>query len=149
MATTYNSTRATSTQAAKFLSGIVEDDCSFAISAAFVINDVLNLFKIPAGAKILDMMIFLPQLDSNGTPLLTIDVGDTANGAQQYVAASTKGRAAAGSIISGANDVVATSMAVKYTADDTLAMKIHAAPATGVSTGTIRAWVKYQIDDKA
>src|SRR5216683_4235384 len=66
----------------------------------FVINDLTFLCQIPNFATLYDFAIDLPQLDSNGTPLLTLSVGDniatTAGGvgAAGYFSVSTIGRSA-------------------------------------------------------
>lgn len=144
---TYQSTRAIPTQSAKYLPGIVVDDCEFDLTAALALNDVIQLFKIPAGAKMLDFMIDIPKLDSNATPTVELDLGDTANAENYYVAASTKGQNAA--IMSSANDMKSGTVGTYYSADDVLALTVHTAPATGETTGKLRAWVMYTIDESA
>lgn len=149
MATAYTSNRATSTQAAKSRTGVVFDDCTFALSAALVINDTVKLFKIPKGAKVLDFKIAFPILDSNVSPACVVDVGDSAS-ATTYVSGSTKGsHFSAAYIMSMVVDGVPASFRTSYSsADDYLQIKIATAPATGETTGTINASIQYQMDDE-
>lgn len=150
MATAYLSTRAGAGSTAKVRTGIVEDYCEFTVpSAGFALNDTVKLFLLPANARVIGFTISMPLIDSNGAPAATLDVGDSA-GAQTYVAASTDGShwSVAHDLVApgSANGAVQNVLGTRYSADDYLIMKIHAAPATAATTGTIRAWVKYQMD---
>lgn len=141
---TYNSTRGGSSQSAKSRTGVVVDYCEFTVTAALALNDVINLFNLPAMARVLAFAIDVPDLDSNGAPAIKLNVGDTANGSAQYVSQSTVGQSAG--IISYPKDGVAGSVGTRYTADDKLAITVQTGPATGATTGTFHAWVMYEMD---
>lgn len=147
MATTYKATRAAAGQSAKTRTGIVHDYSEFTISAAFVINDVVQLFKIPTNARVLAFTLDLPILDTNVSPAAAIDVGDSANGANYYVSNLNAGThfSVACFVTMTANGVAGT-LGTRYAADDTLSLKIHTAPATGATSGTIHAHIVYEMD---
>lgn len=151
MATAYKSTRAATGQSAKSRTGQVTDYCEFTVPAAgFVINDTVKLFLLPMNARILEFTISLPILDSNGAPATVLAVGDTQNGATYYVSSANLGthNSVAVDLVfpgSGSGNQPNT-LGVKYTADDALILKVTTAPATAATTGTIRAWICYEMD---
>ena len=101
------------------------------------LNDTYTFCFIPAGATVVSVGLQFPAMDTNVTPLLTWDLGDTANSATQYLSANTTGRAA--------GSVIGTGVPLYYSADDNLILKVHAAAATGVQ-GTIRFAVSFVLD---
>lgn len=134
MATTYTSNYASSTYFAaghgygndvKFATG------SYAITAALVINDVIQMVKVPAGATVFDVLVVVPDLDSNGTPLVTLDVGYGGD-PDYWVAASTAGQA--GGLFRA---TAATGVPLAFTTEDTIDILVKAAPATSATTGTL------------
>jgi hypothetical protein len=117
--------------------GITVVQSTFAITAAFVINDVVKFLTVPAGVYITDIKLDVPQLDTNGSPTITLDVG-TSGAAQAYLAASTVGQAGGVAVANVAGTIGAT-----FTTATVIQMKVHAAPATGVTSGTITLQVSY------
>lgn len=151
MANTYNTTQETAGITPVYGPGAFMMTFSLAVpSAGFGLNDVVNLVQIPANCALIDFFIDLPQLDSNGAPAITIDIGDGGS-AQRFVAASPQfGRSTTSTILSpeaasavGNGGWVQGSLPRKYTAADNLKMKIHAAPATAVTTGTITGYALF------
>jgi hypothetical protein len=134
MATTYTSNYAASTYFAaghgsgndvKFATG------SYAITAALVINDVIQMVKVPAGATVFDVLVVVPDLDSNGTPLITLDVGYGGD-PDYFIAAATTGQA--GGLVRA---TAATALPLAFTTEDTIDILVKAAPATSATTGTL------------
>jgi len=125
-------------------------DFTFTFAAAFVINDVVQLFKFPAkGAPICFDAFFIdvPDLDSSGSPAVTLALGDE-DTVTQFVlqSAHTVGQSAGflaseGAVANGG--AALGSMPVIYTSDKTLALKVIAAPTTGVASGVIKGWAMY------
>lgn len=125
------------------LTGLQEDvsqDFSFTVAVALVLNDIIDLCKAPKGAILLDFIINIPDLDSDGAPAITLDLGDTGNNAR-FVSASTKGRSAA--TLCYVNDGVLGALPYTYTADDIILLKVHAAPATGATDVIINGTIRY------
>ena len=100
------------------------------------LNDTYTFCFIPAGAMLVGLGGVFPDMDTNGSPLLTWDLGDSAS-ATRFLSASTIGQFA--------GSVLATGTPYYYSADDNLVLKVHAASATAVQ-GLIRMWVAYVLD---
>lgn len=102
--------------------------------AALVINDVIQMVKVPAGARIISTTLHTSDLDSNGTPLITLSVGD-GSVTNRFINASTKGQ-------TGGTEFIGTGLTTglapyTYTVDDTIDVLVAAAPATGATTYVI------------
>ena len=114
------------------------------LTLAVVINDILEVLKIPAGHIVKDLILETDRLDTNGAPLLTYDVGfmpgtpsvvDTARiPTADWFAASTLGQT--GGI---ARPAAATAVLAKFMRQEamdferSIGVLIKAAPATGVA----------------
>jgi len=48
---------------------------TYAVSTAWLVNDVIQMVKLPKAAIVTDVMVISDDLDSNGVPLLTLNVG--------------------------------------------------------------------------
>lgn len=103
----------------------------FTLAAALALNDVLQSPVLSAGSTIVDVMLVTSDLDSNGTPLITLGVGP-GTAPTQFIAASTVGQAGG---VARANAV--TAQPLTLTQDDTIDVTVSAAPATGATTGTV------------
>lgn len=119
-------------------------DFVITIGAAIVINDTWKLGLLPgakSGGKFIleEYFIDMPDVDTNGSPAVKWDLGDT-DTAAKFVAASTKGQSAG--IITPHNDGVAAALPVAYTADKDLILKCNTAPGTSVTSGTIKGWYR-------
>lgn len=142
MATTYTSaTKNGSGVQPKYLhDGVTVVQSKFTLSAAFVINDVVKFMTIPANVYITGIRLDVPQLDTNGVPTITLDVGDAGNAAR-YISQSTIGQT--GGIVS---EGVAGTIGYTSTSPIVMQMKVHAAPATGATSGTCVLQVSYTAD---
>lgn len=58
-----------------FAGHVVAKRFDHAFSSAPAVNDILELAALPAGARVVDMVLESDDLDSNGTPLVSFDVG--------------------------------------------------------------------------
>lgn len=153
MATTYNSVQLGGTAANARLyptPGVGEGGKTrhgqrgeYTILAALVINDKVNLFYLPKNARVIGGFIKSDDLDSNGTPLITLDVGD-ATVADRYFAASTVAQA-------GGVDSTMAATGVDYlnTARTLIILKVKAAPATSATTGTVVVSITYTVEEPA
>jgi len=111
---------------------------SYEIGAALVINDVIEMIPVYEGERVVDLRLIIDDVDTNGTPLVTIDVGDGVD-PDRYVDGSTIGRT--GGTAGYASGVTAVAAALlldySYPADDTIDVKFVAAPATSTVVGTV------------
>lgn len=107
---------------------------------AFVINDVVQMLKIPAGARVTDMVLSTSDIDTNVSPLITISVGD-GSVTNRYINASTVGQT--GGTVRMGSGITTNTMAFTYTVLDTIDLLIAAAPGTGTATGTLTLAVAY------
>lgn len=74
-------------------SGVVH--CAYAevvTTAALTTSDTLNFFDLPPNARIVGATLEATDLDTNGTPLLTLNIGDSGS-ATRLFSASTVGQA--------------------------------------------------------
>lgn len=110
----------------------------YAIGAALVINDVIQMVKVPKGARIVGVTLGADDLDTNGAPTITLDVGD-GGVSDRFVAASTIAQSGA----APATGIAKAGFGYVYTADDTVDVLVKAAPATGATSGSIRLAVTY------
>jgi hypothetical protein len=110
-----------------------------ALTVAPVINDVYQMIKVPAGARILGWALGADDIDTNGSPAVTLSLGDGASTAR-YVSASTIGQTGAAPV----DALLKTGYGFVYTTDDTIDILVAAAPAT-FAAGTIRCSVTYLI----
>lgn len=106
------------------------------IAANLALNDILELACLPAGCELVDAVLAVDDLDSNGTPLIALDVGIMSGawgenngsrtcGAEIFAADTTArtGGVARPSLV-GAYRIAATA------ADRSIGVKIQAAAAT-------------------
>ncbi|MGI8839960.1 MAG: hypothetical protein ACR2F8_04115 [Caulobacteraceae bacterium] len=114
---------------------------SVAVPNTLAANDTVNLFYLPAGATVRRASLRAsPALDSNGSPTLTLDVGDAGNTARLF------SQSLAGSSASGDDGVCAfVGLGYQYPVKTAIFATVHAAGATKVA-GTISLTVFYTVD---
>lgn len=110
-----------------------------ALTVAPVINDVYQMIKVPLGARIIALTVGADDLDSNGSPTITLSAGDGGSTAR-YLSASTIAQTGAAPV----DTLLKTGYGYVYTADDTLDILVAAAPAT-FAAGTLRMSATYLI----
>jgi hypothetical protein len=101
--------------------------------------DTIQMIPIPNGARVLDWTLGADDLDSNGTPTITLGLGDSGS-STRYVSASTIAQTGAAPV----NTLLKTGFGYIYTADDMLTITVSAAIAT-FQAGTVRASLTYVI----
>lgn len=111
--------------------------------SALIINDTIGMVKVPIGARVCEIILSTTDLDSNVTPLVTLDVGDGLV-ANRYIAASTIGQT--GGTVRLGSGITTLTQAYTYLADDIITVKVNAAPATGATTFTVQLVVIYTTD---
>ncbi len=94
--------------------------------AALTTADTLEFFFLPAGARVLSATLEATDLDTNVTPLLTLNIGDSGSATRLFSASTVgqAGTAAAATAVGGLN--------YKYTSKT----KIVGVPQANAATGT-------------
>lgn len=142
MATTFNATKGFGSSLA--IAGIGDGQqakvmvCTYTIAAALVINDVIQSPPLPKGAVVYDVMLAVTDLDTNGAPAITLDVGYGTD-PDYFIAASTIGQT--GGVARASAVTAATPLTL--TVNDTIDVLVKAAPATGATSGTVTLVVNY------
>jgi len=103
---------------------------SLTSTAAFANGDVLNFGMVPKGFRLLYASIKTTDLDTNGTPTVTINIGDSGS-ATRIFTGSTIGQA--GGVTNASNTA---GNGYLYTSDTLIVGAFGAGPATG-AVGTI------------
>ncbi len=104
---------------------------SYSLTAALALNDVLQSPQIQAGSTVVDVMVVVSDLDTGGSPAITLDVG-YGDDPDYFIAASTVGQAGG---VARASAITAQPLTLAK--NDTIDVLVKAAPATGATTGTI------------
>ena len=142
MATTFYSSDCTTGSGIQPRAGLAlcTVSATYALAAALVIDDLIHMVKIPAGATLLDVILDVPDLDSHETPEITLSVGYT-GALEAFISQSTIGQT--GGIVRLS---VPGGTQKAFAAGDTIQVSATAAPATGATSGTIKLTVIYTMD---
>jgi len=106
----------------------IQGDVTF--TSAPALNDTFPLFDLHPNFRVMGGYIEASDMDTNGTPTITLDVGDAAD-PDRYFAASTAAQAGV-----PATALAATGLGYLNTAKTRVYGTVKAAPATG-ATGTV------------
>lgn len=140
MATTYSASKVASTVQSRAGIGMEAVFETYEAAVALVINDVIQMVKVPVGATILDVILGVDDLDSGTDVTLSVGDGTTVN---RFISAATIGQGGGvvrlGQGITGA--AAADCVGYEYAAEDTIDIKVIAAPTGG--TGTLKLVVIY------
>lgn len=122
---------------------IVVAEAIVAVTTAMIdnTNDVINLFYLPKGAVIVGANLAATDMDTNGTPTLKFDVGDSGSNARIF-SASTVGQAGT---LNATNNMVSTALLYKFTADTLISAYVNTVSATGAA-GTLYCTISYFVD---
>ena len=113
---------------------------TYTITAAFVINDVIQMVKIPKGATVLELIFHTTDLDTSTGIVLQIGDG---NDVDRYVKDSTIGQTG-GTVRLGSGIVNNSAANYTYTDEDTIDVKITtAASGTAATSGSLSIAVAY------
>lgn len=128
---TYDSPKMSAGSQPRSNTGLTQIDATITLAGALLLNDILRFFKIPKGARVIDSVLTSTALDTNGTPLLTMDIGD-ATVQDRFGTGITTFRA--GGVTRAFMVLSATKgLSWTYAADDVVQAKVTAAPATGAA----------------
>lgn len=112
---------------------------SFSLTAALAANDIIEMLRVPARARITGVILKVTDLDTGGSPAILLTVGDS--GANARLVASTNiGQAG------GLTSSLATAGTLyQYPTETTISVYVPTGPATGATTGTVELAVSYVI----
>lgn len=116
--------------------------CAYAevtCTAAPSTTDTINFFDLPAGARVILAVLESTDMDTNGSPTLTLNVGDSGD-ADRIFAASTVGQA--GTLSSA---IAVTGSGNKFTTKTRITGVANANAATGAA-GTLYLSVFYVVE---
>lgn len=138
--TAYQSTPIARNQPAKTiaLAGIVPTRVEFDLTAALVLNDTIDMVKLPAGHVPVDLILDTDDLDTGGAPAIVLHVGlrkadGTTDDPDAFIASSTVGQAGGMARLSA----VAGLRIAAADEDRNVYITVATAPATGATTGKI------------
>lgn len=146
MASTFTSTEAAAARATKdFKPGTACVQSTYTITAgtALVDEDIVEMVKVPKGARVTEVILTTTDLDSDLSPAIVVCVGDGVD-EDRYIAGSTIGQTG-GTVRMGSGITTATN-AFTYTADDTIDFKVKTVAATAATTFTIQLIVFFITD---
>lgn len=109
------------------------------LTAALVVNDTIDMCKLPAGMTIDDLIISTDDLDTGGTPAIVLDVGlydDIGSTSSQTAFITGSTIAQVGGVARLANFAGRKITPVDY--DRYIRLKVTTAPATGAVSGRIK-----------
>lgn len=101
--------------------------------------DPLQFFYLPAGARVLHATLESTDMDTSGSPTLTLNIGD-AGDPDRIFAASTVGQTGTAS-----SAAAVTGAGFRYTTK-TLITGVAAANATTGAAGSIFLWIMYVVE---
>jgi hypothetical protein len=140
MATT-QSARAASTvqQRADVGPFVIVDSLTHALAANVTADDIIELIKVPRGARIQEVVMTITDMDTHGSPTLAFEVGDGGD-TDRFITSSALGTTGGTVRI---NSLVGLNY--QYTADDTIDIKWNTAAAT-FAAGSFSIVVMYRLD---
>lgn len=136
MATYYSDrSSAAGTHAVKGGFGLIVDKCTVSVATALVNSDVIKLFTVPKGAKILSIMVAGYGIQSGTDAVYTIgDTGDTDRLVTVANGLNLRSNNAAQTLGIGSIASATTGLLYEYTAATDINMTITTA-GTGMTTG--------------
>lgn len=148
MATVTSSAVASTVQARAAHAGLNYAYATYAVPASgdgTAANDVIQMVKVPAGARVLDVILTSEDLDTNASPTTVFDVGD-GDDPDRYIDGTTIGQGGGvvrigQSVAAGATD----GLFYRYTTEDTIDITVAAAGSTKAA-GNVTLCVLYSTD---
>lgn len=119
---------------------LVTGHARYTLGPTLAAGDVIRLFRVPAGARIKNAMIFAQKIDTGGSPAVTLNVGDSTS-ATRFFSASNVGQAGGAAELA----VGAAPKGQEYLAEDTVIATVVAAPATQASGTYFEVYLDYYL----
>lgn len=111
-------------------------------TAAPTTSDTLNFFDLPAGARVLFAYLEASDMDTAGSPTITLNIGDSGSASRLFSASTVAqaGTASSAIAVAGLNQLYTSKTRITGTA---------AANATTGAAGTVDLLVMYRIEGAA
>lgn len=119
---------------------LVTGHARYTLGPTLVVGDVIRLFRVPASARIRNVLLFSQKLDTGGTPAVTLNVGDSTS-ATRFFSASNVGQAGGAAEVA----VGAAPKGQEYLAEDTIIATVASAPATQASGTYFEVYLDYYL----
>ncbi|MBJ7410128.1 MAG: hypothetical protein JHD15_07140 [Phenylobacterium sp.] len=107
-------------------------------AAQLTLNALFGNVRVPKGAEIAWVMLDVDDLDTNGSPTITLSIGDTGDD-DRLLTANTAGQTGA---VPVGPTVAKAGFGYRYTDETLISVKVKAAPATAAG-GVIRYLVAF------
>ena len=120
--------------------GVQVARASVTCTAAPTTSDTLNFFYLPAGARVLGGYLTASDMDTNGSPTLTLNIGDTGS-ANRFFAASNVAQAGTAAL-----QQAASGLDYRVSARTLVTGAAQANAATGAA-GTVTLVLLYSVED--
>ena len=141
--TTYKSDQVAINSVPRFVSqGSFAVYSKFSLSAALTSGDVIRMCRVAKGTRIIDFTLYCDQLDTAGSPAITLDIGDT-NSAARYSDDNIVGQT--GGFVRGIQ--TKAGFGYQYTDYDYITLTVGTSPTTGATTGDIKMVVTFDGDN--
>lgn len=120
--------------------GVISVTATYTLTAALALNDVIEMVQMPAGSTVVEVILSATDLDTGGSPNITLAVGDGAD-TDRFITASNIGQTGGLTRLNAH-----TGHGYTYSNADTIDVLVAAGPATGATTGSIVLTVLYTMD---
>jgi len=148
MASTFKSIQVTKGDTPrKVTPGVYSVYGEYELSAALVVNDVIQMVAVPQGARVLNIFLNADDLDTGG-PAIVLDVGDGGSTAR-FIDGALVAQAGTGNNVDMMNGTygIGAGFGYQYTVNDTIDVLVETAPTTGTTTGTIKLIALLSVDN--
>lgn len=109
------------------------------VAADLTLGKLLGSIRVPKGAEILSVQLDATDLDTNGAPAITLEIGD-AGDTDRLLAANSIGQTGAAPV---GPTIAKTGFGYRYTDETLIQVRVAAAAATAAATGVIKYGVTY------
>lgn len=128
---------------------VVTELFEYSLAAALVVGDIIELAVLPTYATVVDAILISDDLDTGGSPALTLDVGIMSGEVGVLDAARTCGNEIfSGSTVGQAGGTARPTLASAFRiaaieGHRSIGVKVAAGPTTGTATGKIQLRLFY------
>lgn len=137
---TYKTTRVSTPQPIRAGQGVIQVSATYTVATALALNDIIEMVNVPNGARILEVILVADDLDTGGSPTIALEAGDGGD-TDRFIKASNIGQA--GGVARMDNPAGG---GYKYTANDTIDIKVSTGPATGATSVNVTLTAFYTLD---
>lgn len=119
---------------------LVTGHARYTLGPTLAAGDVIRLFRVPAGARIINAILYAQKVDTGGSPAVTLSVGDSTSATRFFNASNVGQNGGAAELASGA-----APKGQEYLAEDTVIATVGAAPATQANGTYFDVYLQYYL----